>query len=105
MEQVAVTAVNTFAPLSNSASPTLCILFVDGRPFFPVGTSPDFIVLGSSITWNNATFSVTTGSRVIAFYSIAASSGGGGGGRILTADGSGSITTADGSGDILTGGG
>jgi hypothetical protein len=68
MEQVAITALNALAPLSKVADGNFIELFVDGRPFFPVGTTPDFSVSGKVVTWLNTIFSLIPGSTVIAVY-------------------------------------
>jgi hypothetical protein len=72
MEQVPVTNTNLFGPLSKLPNMVMFILFVDGRPFFPIGSSPDFSLSGNTITWLNTIYSVTTSSTVIAVYTWSA---------------------------------
>lgn len=68
MQQLTVTATNTFSALSQTPNMALFILFVNGQPFFPVGTTPDFTVVGVTISWLSTTFGVAPGSRAFAVY-------------------------------------
>ena len=67
-EAVAVSAPNTFAPLSQTPVPNPVTLVVNGRPFFNVGSPPDFSVSGKAITWLNTLFGVSPGDDVVAVY-------------------------------------
>ena len=69
MEQLNVLGVNSLSNFTHPPNLDLCQLTVDGRPFFPVGASPDFSVSGHSVTWLSTVYSVVPGSTVIASYS------------------------------------
>ena len=69
MEQLPVLSLNQIGNFSHTPNMELCTLTVDGRPFFPVGSPPDFSVSGSSITWLSSIYSVDPSSTVIAQYS------------------------------------
>ena len=73
-EQLPVSAVNAIGDFSNSPNMGSCTLTVDGRPFFPAGSPPDFVISGTTITWVNPIFSVYPGSVVIATYTLSGSS-------------------------------
>jgi hypothetical protein len=72
MEQVAVLSQNTLANLLNFPDQQLLQLYVNGRPFFPVGSAPDFSVSGQTITWLNTIYGIDTGATVIAVYTWSA---------------------------------
>jgi hypothetical protein len=72
MEQVTVTGTNTLANLSQTPNTAMFVLYVDGRPFFPVGTSPDLSLSGATITWLNPLFDILPSSTVIAVYTWSA---------------------------------
>lgn len=68
-EVVPVTAPNTFARLTNAPVVTNPItLMVNGRGFFPIGSSPSFSVSGDAITWLSAIYSVQPSDEVVAVY-------------------------------------
>ena len=69
MEQLTVLGVNSLSAFSHPPNMDLCQLTIDGHPFFPVGSAPDFLVAGTSVTWLNPSYSVVPGSTVIASYS------------------------------------
>jgi hypothetical protein len=67
-EPVTVTALNTFAPLSQTPFPGPITLTVNGRSFFSVGPDAAFSVNGQQLTWISETFSVNPGDEVVAVY-------------------------------------
>ena len=68
IEAIAVTGVNTFAPLTNMPLPNPVTLMVNGRGFFPVGSPPDFTVSGNIIIWLNSIYAVSPSDDVVALY-------------------------------------
>jgi hypothetical protein len=72
MEQVAVLSQNTLANLLNFPDQQLLQIYVNGRAFFPVGTSPDFSVSGQTITWLSTIYGIDPGATVIAVYTWSA---------------------------------
>jgi hypothetical protein len=70
-EQVAVTAPNTLANLSQSWSGVNAIIFVNGQAFLPTESPAPYSISGAVVTWNasNAGFSLSTNDKVVAFYS------------------------------------
>jgi hypothetical protein len=72
MEPVTVITTNTFGSLSKIPNMVYFVLYVDGRPFFPIGSSPDFSVSINHITWLNTIYNVFSTSTVIAVYTWSA---------------------------------
>jgi hypothetical protein len=70
-EQVAVTGTNTFGTLTHVPDGQFIILFIGRQAFFAVGTSPDFSISGTHITWISTSYAIPAGTIAIAVYSYA----------------------------------
>lgn len=68
MEEIIITSVNTFPPLSQTYSGKIFLLIVNGYTFVPVGASPPFSISGKNITWLSTIWSVNPGDSVVAIY-------------------------------------
>ena len=70
-EALTITTTNVFPALQRTPDNVVFTLFVDGRPFFPIGPAAAFTISGNMITWTSTTYSVPPGAEVIAQYSAA----------------------------------
>ena len=68
MEALSIVTINVLPDLARTPDGSILILFVDGRPFFAIGPSPGFTVLGKALTWISTLYSVPPGAEVIAVY-------------------------------------
>jgi hypothetical protein len=72
MEPLAVTALNTLAPLNFPATGDLLLLIVNGQTFTPADSSFSLTVDGQHITWMSTIYSLVLGADVVAVYSYLA---------------------------------
>ena len=69
MDGLTISTQNVIPPLSKAPNGELLILFVNGYPFFPVGSLPSFTYTGTTLTWISLTANVPVGASVFAVYS------------------------------------